>query len=100
MKNEILGLKKAELSRLKDYSIQEEIISHKERRKRDTSDITGSENDIRFDDHQSIFVKINEKEEILDLIQKQPASHALEAKCKFFKGKIRKMFINRPPAIH
>ena len=79
----VRGIRTDELDRLKSYHLQSDLISHKERRRRDT----GEYEDIRSG-HHFIHIIINESEEILDLYEDKEI-HPDDLNCKFYVGKIR-----------
>ena len=79
----VRGIRTDELDRLKSYHLQSDLISHKERRRRDT----GGYEDIRSG-HHFIHIIINENEEILDLYEDKEI-HPDDLNCKFYVGKIR-----------
>ena len=79
----VRGIRTDELDRLKSYHLQSDLISHKERRRRDT----GEYEDLRSG-HHFIHIIINENEEILDLYEDKEI-HPDDLNCKFYSGKIR-----------
>ena len=79
----VRGIRTDELERLKSYHLQSDLISHKERRRRDT----GQYEDVRSG-HHYINIIINENEEILDLYEDKNI-HPDDINCKFYTGKIR-----------
>ena len=79
----VRGIRTDELERLKSYHLQSDLISQKERRRRDT----GQYVDVRTG-HHYINIIINEYEEILDLYEDKDI-HPDDLNCKFYTGKIR-----------